>query len=131
MLIGHIREQKVYFVYSIADSLMGYIFRLWFLILYSTIVDLLLLQEHVGQIEWHYLLCFLWFFLQISSSEGGPRLLSLYSDSLWDGRFGDKIPGGGGVIFSAPNQTGLATYPAYNKMGTGPRYWGVKRPTLN
>ena len=54
-----------------------------------------------------------------------PRQLSRYSDSLRDGRSGDRIPVG--ARFFAPVQTGPRTHPASYTMGTG-SFPGVKRP---
>jgi len=48
-----------------------------------------------------------------------------YSDSLWAGRSGDRIPVG--ARFSAPVRTGPVTHPAFYTMGTG-HFPGVKWP---
>jgi len=60
-----------------------------------------------------------------STTEDEPGELSRYSDSLRDGRSGNRIP----VIarFSAPFRTGPGAYPASYIMGTG-SFPGVKRP---
>jgi hypothetical protein len=50
---------------------------------------------------------------------------SRYSDSLRNGRAGDRIPVG--ARFSAPVQTGPGAHPASYTMGTG-SFPGVKRP---
>ena len=50
-----------------------------------------------------------------------------YSDSLWAGRSGDRIPVG--ARFSAPVQTGSEIHPAFYTMGTG-SFSGGKRPGL-
>jgi hypothetical protein len=47
----------------------------------------------------------------------GPLQLSRYSDSLRDGRSGDRIPMG--ARFSARVQTGRGAHPASCTMGTG------------
>ena len=52
-------------------------------------------------------------------------LFSRYSDSLWAGRSGDRIPVG--ARFSAPVQTGRGAHPASCTMGTG-SFQGVNRP---
>ena len=54
-----------------------------------------------------------------------PRWFSRYSDSLRDGRSGDRIPVGS--RFSAPAQTCLGAHPASYTMGTG-SLPGLKRP---
>ena len=55
----------------------------------------------------------------------GPGYLSWYSDSLWDGRSGDRIPVG--TRLSAPVQIGSEAHPASYTMGTG-AFPEVKRP---
>ena len=59
------------------------------------------------------------FYLQIlpqyPAFRGGSGQLTLYSDSLPAGRFGDRIPVG--ARFSAPVQTGPGTHPASCTMG--------------
>ena len=61
--------------------------------------------------------------LSISCSE--PWYLSRYSDSLWAGRSGERIPVG--ARYSAPVQNGSGAYPASYTMGTG-SFPGMKRP---
>jgi hypothetical protein len=60
-----------------------------------------------------------------SLDPGGPEYLIRYSNSLRDGRPGDRIPVR--ARFSAPVQTGPGTHPASYTMGTG-SFPGVKRP---
>jgi len=48
-----------------------------------------------------------------------------YSDSLWAGRSGDRMPVGARI--SASVQTGPGAHPASYTMGTG-SFSGVKRP---
>jgi hypothetical protein len=55
----------------------------------------------------------------------GPGYRRRYSDLLWAGRFGDRIPVG--TRFSAPVQTGPGTNPASCTVGTG-SFLRVKRP---
>jgi len=54
-----------------------------------------------------------------------PGTAKRYSDSLWAGRSGDRMPVG--PLFYAPVQTGPGAHPASYAMGTGsfPR---LKRP---
>ena len=54
-----------------------------------------------------------------------PGCLSRYSDSLWTGRSGNRIPVG--ARFPTPIQTGPGVHPASYTMGTG-SFPGVKRP---
>jgi hypothetical protein len=55
----------------------------------------------------------------------GPGYLSRYSDSLWAGRSGDRMPVG--ACFSLHVQTDPGAHPASCTMGTG-SCPGVKRP---
>ena len=50
---------------------------------------------------------------------------SQYSDSLWAGQSGDRIPMG--ARFSTPFQTGSGAHPAFYRTGTG-SFLGVKQP---
>jgi len=59
-----------------------------------------------------------YFYLYILKCSG-PGYLSRYSDSLRDGRSGDRIPVGGGARISAPVQTGPGTHPTFCTMGNG------------
>jgi hypothetical protein len=52
---------------------------------------------------------------------------SFDTDSLRAGRSGDRMPMGGGAIFSAPIQTGPVVQPSSYTMGTG-SFPGVKLP---
>ena len=52
-----------------------------------------------------------------------------YSDSLWAGRSGDRIPVG--ARFSAPVQTSPGAHPASYTVGTRYFLWGVKQPGCN
>ena len=49
----------------------------------------------------------------------GPGLINRCSDSLRDGRFGYRIPVGGGARFSAPVQADPGAHPASSTMGAG------------
>jgi hypothetical protein len=57
------------------------------------------------------------FILKVLRKAGGPGLLNRYSDWLWAGRSGDRIP----VVacFSAPVHTNPEVHPACYTMGTG------------
>jgi len=68
--------------------------------------------------KFHWILC-------RGSSVSGPGWSSRYSDSLWTGRSGDRIPVW--ARFSAPVQTGRGVHPASCVMDTG-SFPAVKRP---
>ena len=56
----------------------------------------------------------------------GPGSRSRYSDSLWSGRSGDRIPVG--VTLSAPTQTGPYAPPSLLCSGCRVSFPGIKRP---
>jgi hypothetical protein len=69
--------------------------------------------------------CERFFNISIVNSVCGSGYCSRYSDSLWAGWSGDRIPLG--VRFSAPVQTGPGAHPASYTMGTG-SFPGAKWP---
>ena len=110
-LLGQLRlpdfRNKHYCLFTCVSALVGYVFRETLFILMRSVL------------RWIYIYIF------VSWKRRWAGIAQSYSDRLWAGRSGDRIPVS--AKFSVPLQTGPGAQPASCTIDTG-SFPGVKRP---